>query len=86
MSENKVDWNSLTGKFFHSTHHISGKAIWQGRIIGNPEPGFYIVELFDWTLGAPGSIRIVSIKEMGSWLFYESDDAMQYAYEHGNLK
>lgn len=39
---------SLVGMFFHSVSKESGYIEWQGVVIGNPEPGWYLLQLFSW--------------------------------------
>ena len=74
--------NPLQGQFFHSVNQ-DGVVEWQGEIIGNPEPGWYLVQLFEWVCGEPNVRRFVRIDEMRTWLFYESADSMRFSYEHG---
>jgi hypothetical protein len=37
----------LIGKYFHSADETS-KVEWQGLVIGEPHPAWYLVQLFDW--------------------------------------
>lgn len=73
---------SLIGQFFHSVV-LEDEIGWQGCVIGNPEPGYYYVQLFEWVMGEPNVRRLVRIEEMARWLFYESADAMKFSWEHG---
>lgn len=74
--------DSLQGQFFHAINH-EGKVEWQGYVIGSPEPGWYLVQLFEWFCGEPNVRRLVRLQEMEHWLFYESAEAMCFSYEHG---
>jgi hypothetical protein len=74
--------NPLCRQFFHSLDK-DGVVNWQGHIIGNPEPGWYLVEIFEWLCGEPYVRRLVHIDEMRTWLFYDSAGSMRVSYEHG---
>ena len=65
----------LVGKYFHSVNG-NNKVEWPGVVIGEPHPGWYLVQLFDWTSGAPSVQRLVPIEKMTGWLFYPDRDAM----------
>jgi hypothetical protein len=73
---------SLLGQYFHSLN-ADGKVEWQGTVIGNPEPGWYLVQLFEWMAGEANVRRLFKVEDMANWLFYENADAMKYSYEHG---
>jgi hypothetical protein len=45
-------------------------------VIGEPHPGWYLVQLFDWTSGEPTLQRLVPIEKMIGWLFYPDVDAI----------
>ena len=75
--------NDLLGQFFHSIGKDTGKIEWQGFIIGNPEPGWYLVQLFEWLIGEPNLRRLVRIEDMEHWLFYEDAEAMKFSYANG---
>ena len=74
--------NVLTGQFFHSLDG-DGQVNWQGYVVGSPEPGWYLIQLYSWADGGPTLRRLVSFSEMKDWLFYESAEAMNFSYEHG---
>jgi hypothetical protein len=80
MATKKQDTN-LIGQFFHSIE--DGKINWQGVVIGNPLPGWYLVQLYEWLMGEPNVQRLVKIEEMHTWLFYDSSESMVYSYDHG---
>ena len=66
---------NLVGKYFHGANE-SNKVEWQGVVIGEPQPGWYLVQLFDWTSGKPSVQRLVPIEKMNAWLFYPDRAAM----------
>jgi hypothetical protein len=53
---------------------------WQGVVKGCPQTGFYLVQLFDWMAGEPGTSRIVRVEDMLSWHFYGSAAKMRSAH------
>ena len=65
----------LVGKYFHGANE-NNKVEWQGVVIGEPNPGWYLVQLFDWATGEPSVQRLVPIGKMNAWLFYPDRDAM----------
>lgn len=75
--------SSLVGQHFHSVSKEHGKIEWQGTVIGNPEPGWYYLQLFEWLGGTPNVCRLVRIEQMADWLFYETQEDLIYAWEHG---
>ena len=77
----KAKQPQLVGHYFHSLK--DGRVHWQGHVIGSPEPGWYLLELFSWLTGSPNGRRIAHIIDMHNWLFYEDSEAMVESYEHG---
>jgi hypothetical protein len=71
----------MIGKYFHSI--VDGIVFWQGKVIGNPAPGWYLVQLFDWIMGTKNICRLVKLEDMKEWLFYPDSDSMKYSYEYG---
>ena len=65
----------LVGKYFRSANG-NDKVEWQGVVIGEPHPGWYLVQLFDWTSGEPSVQRLVPVEKMVAWLFYPDRAAM----------
>ena len=65
----------LVGKYFYSANE-NNKVEWQSVVIGEPHPGWYLVQLFDWVSGKPSVQRLVPIENMNAWLFYPDRDAM----------
>lgn len=76
--------NPLIGKYFHSIK--DGFICWQGIIIGSPEHGLYLIQLFDWLMGQPSVQRLVLIDQMMDWLFYSNANEMTHSYDHGSAK
>jgi hypothetical protein len=68
----------LLGKYFHSGSENS-KIEWQGVVIGEPHPGWYLVQLFDWASGQPSVQRLVPIEKMVGWLFYADAAPMTFS-------
>lgn len=67
----------LVGKYFHSANETN-KIEWQGVVIGEPHPGWYLVQLFEWTSGEPTVQRLVPIEKMIGWLFYSDASTMAF--------
>ena len=66
---------NLVRKYFHGANENS-RVEWQGVVIGEPRPGWYLVQLFDWASGEPSVQRLVPIEKMVAWLFYPDREAM----------
>ena len=66
----KKQEQKLVGLFFHSFK--DGEMFWQGRVAGNPEPGWYLVELHSWFDGGLSNLEIVRIESMSGWWFYDN--------------
>ena len=77
--ETATNTEKLVGKYFHSADE-NDKVEWQGMMIGEPHPGWYLVQLFDWASGKPSVQRLVPIENMNAWLFYPDRDAMTSSY------
>lgn len=78
----KQTQNGLIGKFFHSLDK-EGKVEWQGMVISNPEPGWYLLQLFEWAMGEPNLQKLVRIEDMKNWLIYQDEKMMEFSYDHG---
>jgi hypothetical protein len=74
-AETATKAEKLVGKYFHGANE-NNKVEWQGVVIGEPNPGWYLVQLFDWATGIPSVQRLVPIEKMHAWLFYPDRDAM----------
>src|SRR6266446_918606 len=73
--ETAIKTEKLVGKYFHSANE-NNKVEWQGVVIGEPNPGWYLVQLFEWASGKPSVQRLVPIEKMNAWLFYPDRDTM----------
>jgi hypothetical protein len=73
----KPETEKLVGKYFHSATETN-KVEWQGVVIGEPHPGWYLVQLFEWASGEPSVQRLVPIEKMVGWLFYPDADTMKF--------
>ena len=78
-AETATKTEKLVGKYFHGANE-NNKVEWQGVVIGEPNPGWYLVQLFDWATGNPSVQRLVPIEKMNAWLFYPDRDAMTSSY------
>jgi hypothetical protein len=74
-ADTAIQTERLVGKYFHAANE-NNKVEWQGTVIGEPHPGWYLVQLFDWASGEPSVQRVVPIERMNAWLFYTDRDAM----------
>lgn len=78
---------SLVGHYFHSmVPNPNGDVnlpivCWQGLVVANPEPGWYLLQLFGWMMGEEVERRVVHIADMKDWRFYESAEEMRNHYE-----
>jgi hypothetical protein len=82
MKQTTIKPALLIGQCFHSLDEEK-QIQWQGQVIGNPEPGLYLVQLFEWMWGNPSVRRLMKIEDMLDWLFYENAGAMNESYAHG---
>ncbi len=71
----------IVGRYFHSLK--DGRISAQGEVVSRPEPGWYLVTLFDWIVGEPSVCRLVRLEDMAGWLFYENSEMMCHAYQYG---
>jgi hypothetical protein len=78
-----LDPTSLVGSYFHRLDGAE-RLMWQGIVVGEPQPGIYLVQLFDW-VGERGHQRVVTILDItqgdGEWRFYDTEEWMALAYE-----
>lgn len=84
IKNEKTKKDVMAGNFFHSV--VDGKIQWQGHVIGEAQPGIYLVQLFEWAMGSPNVRRLVTIEDMRGWLFYETGEAMVHNYDYGQAK
>jgi hypothetical protein len=72
----------LEKKFFHSFH--DGKINLQGQIISELNDNYFLIQLFEWVLGAESTKRIVHIDVMVDWNIYDTDKEMNDYYYKKN--
>lgn len=82
-------WSSLVGKFFHTLDAETNKVQWQGRILSEPKPGYYMIQLFEWITGSPSftGTRLVSLDDLtkGGFVFYLTQEEMVESYKYGGI-
>ena len=74
----------LIGRHFHSTaapieagaNGHRDAEVWQGVVLGCPQPGFYLVQLLEFAKDTRNIQRLVRIEQMLSWQFYENKNDM----------
>jgi hypothetical protein len=74
----------LVNQMFYAVE--KGKLTWQGVVIGNPEPGWYLIQLYSHLTGNPTNQRLVKIESMSEWLFFDDKEQMEYSYTHGTVR
>jgi hypothetical protein len=52
-------------------------------VIGNPLPGWYLLQLYEYLIGEPNIMKLVKIEDMAGWIFYLDCEEMKFSYEHG---
>lgn len=75
---------SLIGSWFHVED--GDRFTMQGCVVAEPQPTWYLVQLYDWTDGQPTHQRLVHFGEMGgeagsAWRFFDSAEDMNRAFE-----
>lgn len=73
--------NSLVGSYFHS-FGPEGQLDRQGAVVAEPQPGLYLVELFEWLAGGSSCQRLVRVEDMLDWQFYDTAEWMNNVFEH----
>jgi hypothetical protein len=76
--EREFELDSLVGSFFHSDRERG----WQGCVVAEPAPGIYLLETFDWLVGASYVQVLIRIEDMLEWTFY--DDARWLSNHYQN--
>ena len=76
----RVIVSSIVGKYFHSFDD-EGDVIWQGKVLEEEQPGWYLIQLYDWLIGAPNECRLVSFNGMTGWIFYGDEEDWRDGYE-----
>lgn len=78
--------DSLVGSYFHTfTRGEDNKKRfqYQGCVVAEPHPGVYLVETFDWIVGAASCQYLKRIEDMSEWHFYDDDKWMNnYYHDH----
>lgn len=75
----KFDPKSLVGSFFHGCKTRA----WQGQVVAEPQPGLYLVELYEWMMGSPNGQKLIPAATMlaEDWTFYDTAEEMNAHYE-----
>lgn len=84
LADERAFGDSLVGSYFHSFEYEDGKRVavnWQGSVVAEPAPGWYLVETFSWVSGASHNQHLVALPDMADWDFYDSAEWMNNAYE-----
>ena len=81
MAEKQPNDKGLIGKWFHSFEE-DGRVKWQGRIVSAQAEGLFLIQLYSWISGSPHDQKLIHIKDMVSWVFYEDSEDMICAYEN----
>ncbi|WP_132975127.1 hypothetical protein [Pseudonocardia dioxanivorans] len=76
----KANPASLVGSFFHGQGEKWRG--YQGCVVAEPAPGFYLCEFFDWLVGGSKNQQLVRIEDMIDWWFYDDADWMSNTYEN----
>jgi hypothetical protein len=58
-----------------------GNLDFQGQVLGRPEPGHYLCQLYNW-MGEPSCAKLVHISGMGRWAFYATHEKFLDAATH----
>ena len=77
----KEEPNILTGRCFHVMKVDSNEVERQGRVIGTPHEGYFLVLYYDYMTGGPSYEGLVHISKMDCWRFYRNEEQMRTAYE-----
>ncbi len=73
--------NLLVGKFFHSVREDRETIQCQGVVEAEVGLGLFLVQLFDWLIGAPHDQLVVPVSDTKYWKFYDCADDMGLAYK-----
>lgn len=77
----------LVGLYFHTFNKLGKPSPeylemhWQGIVVGNPEPEWYLVQLFEWLNGTDSNIQLVTMQDMLEWKFYADKAGFDLGYE-----
>ncbi len=64
--------HALVGKFFHT--YKNDKIHCQGKVLAEVTEGVFLVQLFDWTMGAETDQFLVTINGAAGWKFYSTHE------------
>jgi hypothetical protein len=81
MPKSNSSKHPLVGKFFHSLEADRQTIKWQGQIKNEVGPGIFLVQLFDYLMGAKSNQVIIPVSEMAFWPIYDTDAEMREAFE-----
>jgi len=80
-----LDPASLVGSWFHRL--VDGDMVWQGVVVGEPQPGVYLVQIDRLDIGAERVQRLIPIQRMAAddhdgeeWRFYDDDERARIAF------
>lgn len=68
-----INRSKLVGKYFHS-YKPDGSVHWQGRVVSESGSDVFTVQLCSWLDGNPTIQKIINVKDMVGWSFYESSE------------
>lgn len=82
--------NTLVGKWFHTTSECdcgARVASLQGQILGEPDKGILLMQLYEWVIGSAGDKRLMTIAKFveDQPIMYDSVDEMRDNYQHGSI-
>lgn len=80
LDQQQLSPSSIVGSFFHSFNDEGG-FVWQGVVVAEPRPGFYLVETFEWLAGGSCAQQLVPFEDMAAWRFYDTSQWMNNEYE-----
>jgi hypothetical protein len=71
---------TLVGHYFHVLDDRKCVQL-MGQIVIEVTPEVYIVEYYDWIVGAPWDRELKTLSEMKGWRLYDSAEWMQNAWK-----
>ena len=80
MATKKVK-DPLVGKYFHSVKEDRETIVWQGEITARIGDN-YLLQLFEWFMGAESNQILFPAAEMAFWKIYDSAEEMNYHYDN----
>lgn len=73
--------DALRGLFFR-TFDADGLHEFQGQILGRPEAGYYLCQLFNQISGEPSCAKLAHVSGMDGWAFYATHEEWLHAATH----